>query len=158
MNFTKFNWADANIHKIIIDYDLAEIEISYDGFNKQYTIQCTGLAGLTNICIWDDTIISDTCICFADKNNSSFMQLLLSKYDLGIDYGLRYLSDSFLELKITLVNDTTFSVFCQRISVLSESGEEIETWTIEGNPGDYAAKITTADGTKIMTEEIWKSL
>ena len=158
MDFTKFNWADAYVNKINIEYDCADILIGYEFFNSHYTIRCTGLAGLTNLCIWEDMEIAETQISRVNQHNSKFINSLFSVTSLLTDPVERSIKDGFFELKITLTNDTTFSVFCQRISVLSESGEEIETWTIEGNPEDYASKITTADGTKIMTEEIWKSL
>ena len=57
MNFININWADSNIENINIEYDCATLVIWNDILQKRLYVECSGLAGVTNLCIWDDTII-----------------------------------------------------------------------------------------------------
>ena len=58
MNLNDVNWIDSQLKKITIEYDKAKLLVECDSGN--YVITCTGLIGLTNLCIWDDTIIEKT--------------------------------------------------------------------------------------------------
>ena len=62
MNINEIDWADSQIKKIIVEYDKCNILIETDSTNSQtsnYIITCSGLVGLTDLCIWDDTSLDD---------------------------------------------------------------------------------------------------
>ena len=116
MDFLKISWADSNIECINIEYDLATLTIWNDALKTRVTVQCSGFAGITNLCIWDDTIILTAEVNPAN-NDDPFVRNLYTEYDKNYDYGGRNLSNGLLELRIELVNHIAFSVYCQKIDV-----------------------------------------
>ena len=132
MNFTDYSWHDCHINRINIEYDKATIEIGYyepkpDVKDIKCTwkcfVVCTGLAGITNLCIWDDTIIYDTNVRLADPNDD-FVRKLYGAYSKEWNFGGRSLSNDLYELQIELVNNITFSIYCQKIEVIPDNEEK----------------------------------
>ena len=117
MKVEKYSWADSDLEKIQIEYDQATLIIWNDSVQKQLMVSCYGLAGITSLCIWDDTIILDVRVSSVTDENSEFVRELYSKYEKNYDYGGRSLSDGLLELQIELTNNTSFSVYCLSIEV-----------------------------------------
>ena len=117
MNFHNYAWADSQIEKINIEYDLATLFIWNDVLDKMLTVECSGLAGITNLCIWDDTIIAEADVFPVLNEDNDFLGNLYQAYSKGIDYGGRTLETGFLELRIELVNNIPFSIYCQNIEV-----------------------------------------
>ena len=117
MSFFEFSWADSNIDSIHIEYDCAKLLIWNSVLQKNLVVECLGLAGITNLCIWDDTIIMSANIYSVDKVENDFLQALYNAYDKDFDYGGRSLNAGLFELKIELVNHISFSVYCQHIEV-----------------------------------------
>lgn len=119
MNFHGIDWADSSINKIEIEYNCAKLLIFNDSLQKNLVVKCTGFIGMTNLCIWDDQIIDYAEVCTIEEDNSTaFTQMLFSTYDKNANYGERWLNHGILEVRIRLVNDTTFSIYCQSVEVM----------------------------------------
>jgi len=122
MNFYEFYWADSNIQSIHIEYDRATLVVWNQILKMPLSVVCSGLAGITNLCIWDDTIIVDAQVFSVDETDSGFVKKIFEVYDKDFDYGGRKLNDGLLELKIELANGISFSIYCMKIQVI-ESNE-----------------------------------
>ena len=111
------DWIDSQLEKITIEYDKAELLVECDSGN--YVITCTGLIGLTNLCIWDDTIIENIYVKNADPSSDSYLQNVFSNYDKDFDYCGRILGENILILSVSIINNTVFDLYCKRISVFT---------------------------------------
>lgn len=118
MEFINYSWADSDLERIQVEYDQAVLTVWNDAIQKTVFIKCSGLAGITNLCIWDDTIILDANIYTVVNTNNDFLYQLYSAYDKNYDYGGKVLNKGLLELKITLTNNIAFSVYCLEIDVV----------------------------------------
>ncbi len=119
MNINDVDWIDSQLKKITIEYDKAELFIECD--SVCYVITCTGLVGLTNLCIWDDTIIENICVTSIDPLSDAYLQQVYSNYDKDFNYGGRSLKEAKLVLSVALINNMTFNIYCQKIDVSSSS-------------------------------------
>lgn len=118
MKYENIYWPDSQLIRILIEYDQANLIIWNDALQRQLLVECSGFAGITNLCIWDDTIIMSTSlhpVCDADNE---FVRNLYTAYNKNKDYGGRSLSSGLLELRIELANYISFSVYCQKIEVI----------------------------------------
>lgn len=118
MNISNINWADSDLENITIEYDHASLVIWNDTLQKRLSVECSGLAGITNLCIWDDTIILNVSVSSASDSHNEFVRNLYAKYSKDKDYGGRSLNEGLLELRIELANYISFSVYCQKIEVI----------------------------------------
>ena len=123
IKFAEIDWADSSIKSILLEYDKATLKIWNDALQKYLRVECSGLAGITNLCIWDDTIIFDSEIYPVDHVNSDFLKNLFVAYDKDFDYGGRSLSDGLIEWRVELVNNISFSLYCLRIAVFEDENE-----------------------------------
>ena len=117
MRFEDIYWADSDLEKIEIEYNQATILVWNDSMQKRFCIYCLGFAGITNLCIWDDTTIAKTSLNFAPDMNANFISQLFEAYDSEYDYGGRKLKDGLMELTIELTNHIPFIIYCQKIDV-----------------------------------------
>lgn len=118
MEFQNIDWADSSIERIIIEYNCARIYIFNDAFQRSVCVSCTGFIGLTNLCIWDDQIIDHAEIHqLAEDDHTPFIRMVFSAYDKDFNYGERWLNKGIIELCIKLVNNISFSIYCQTIEV-----------------------------------------
>lgn len=117
MDFMKIDWADSDLERINLEYDRATLIIRNDALQKRLSVVCSGFAGMTNLCIWDDTIILSAGIHPVCNTDNDFLRNLYTAYSKTGDYGGRSLSDGLLELRIMLANQISFSVYCQSIEV-----------------------------------------
>lgn len=118
MNFNEISWADMRIENINIEYDQLSL-IIVDDFEKcQCCIKCRGFVGITDLCMWDDTIIFEADIIKPCIYDNEYLKKVYETYDKDFDYGGgRILGENLLELRIMLSNHLTFSVYCQKIDV-----------------------------------------
>ena len=117
MNFQDFDWADSDLESIHIEYDRATLVIWNDACQKRLSVECSGLAGITNLCIWDDTIIINASVNFTCDTDNEFLRNLYTAYSKNKDYGGRFLGNRLLELRIELANHISSRVYCQKIEV-----------------------------------------
>lgn len=120
MTFKNIYWPDSQLEKIQIEYDCATLIIWNDVLQKRLTVRCTGLAGITNLCIWDDTIIMNAEVYPVTDFDTDFIHRLFEAYDKNYDYGGRTLSSGLLELRIELINHISFSVYCLKVDVIED--------------------------------------
>lgn len=118
MNFESYYWPDSQLIRIQIEYDHASIIVWNELLQQNLVIECCGLAGMTNLCIWDDTIIMDARLHSVCDNGNEFVCNLYAAYDKNYNYGGRRLIDGLLELRIELANLISFSVYCQNVHVV----------------------------------------
>lgn len=123
MKFENYFWPDSQLEKMQIEYDHASLVIWNDVLERELVVECYGLAGITNLCIWDDTIIWSAEVRPVCNSEDAFVRNLYTAYDKNYDYGGRFLSNGLLELRIELVNHIAFSVYCQRIEVVEKTGD-----------------------------------
>ena len=117
MDFQDFYWADSDMESIHVEYDHAALVIWNEACQKRLSVECTGLAGMTNLCLWDDTIILRASVKPACDAENEFLRNLYRAYDKNADYGGRSLGSGLLELRIELANYICFCVYCQKIEV-----------------------------------------
>ena len=116
-------WPDSQIDTIHIQYDLADIVVWHYDLKQRFTIRCSGFVGITNACIWDDTIIYDLNTRIVTMADNDFLRALYKAYDEDFDYGGRMLKNGIIELKIVPTNYIPFYIYCQEISII-ECGDE----------------------------------
>jgi len=117
MNFLEIDWADSSLEKVEIEYDLAKLTFFNDTFQKNMTVVCTGLAGISNLCIWDDTAVYNWDLSPVTDRSNPFLQELYTSYDDRFDYGPDRRLTDLLELKMQLSNDMWFYVYCLKVEV-----------------------------------------
>ena len=118
MTFENVFWPDSQLLSIQIEYNQANILVWNDVLQKKLLIKCTGFAGMTNLCIWDDTIIYKASIKQVYDSDNEFITNLFTAYSKDTDYGGRTLNSILLELKIELTNNIPFMIYCQKVEVL----------------------------------------
>ena len=61
--FHKYRWHDADIEKIEISSNqIIIIMINHDDYENSVKILCNQVVGLTDLCMWEDTIINDATL------------------------------------------------------------------------------------------------
>lgn len=118
MEFSNIDWADSNIEKIEIEYDSIKLYVFNDTLQRNVCVNCTGFIGLTNLCFWDDHIIDHAEMHqISDDEIIPFMEMVYSAYDKNFNYGERFLNNGVIDVCIRLVNDISFNIYCQKITV-----------------------------------------
>ena len=116
MKFEEIWWPDSRLLSTHIEYDKAVLRIECFTLDKKiFDVICTGFAGITNLCIWDDTAIFETDVKPVD-DNSEFVRKMHNAYGKS-DLSGRSL-EGLLELKIQLSNYIEFSIYCLNIEVV----------------------------------------
>ena len=121
MKFENIYWPDSQLATIQIEYDRANLVIWNEVLKKRLSVECSGLAGITNLCIWDDTIIMSASVYPVCDADNEFLNNLYTAYSKNKDYGGRYLGEGLLEMRMELVNGIFFRVYCQKIEVIESN-------------------------------------
>ncbi len=117
MDINEFDWADSDLREIHIEYDSANLYIFNDYLQQKLRVECLNFAGITNLCIWDDTIIYSLDVKSAEGMDNEFLRNLYRTYDRKYVYGGRSLSDGLKELKVTLANGLAFCIYALEFRV-----------------------------------------
>ena len=121
MLFNEIDWADSNIQEINIKYDELIINVFNDTLEKNVNIVCKNFAGMTNLCLWDDTYITKAWVEKATSNSLFFNQIMQAYRDkngnLDNSNVERTLNSGLLKLNIELTNGISCEVYCQNIEV-----------------------------------------
>ncbi len=117
MEFYEVDWADSDIEEIQIAYDSAKITVLNDTLQEKLLIECSGLIGLTNLCIWDDTTIISAETKTIIEPQNEFTKKVYKAYDINYNYDDRSLNKGIIELNMELTNHICFSVYCLKIEV-----------------------------------------
>jgi len=83
---------------------------------KTYEILCSGFAGITEVILWDDVILSDIQQEEIDESDA-FLQKLIAAYGKNANIGGKKLSDIRTRLTIQLISGFSFSVYCHAVQV-----------------------------------------
>ena len=90
----------------------------YD-YDNPITIICHDTVGLTNLCMWEDTIISDADLESVGGNLTPFLQDVKSAHQLvGDMFNNQPIRDDLLCLSIKLVNDIVFYIYCYNVEIV----------------------------------------
>lgn len=120
-DFFSYCWHDGDIEKIQISSNQINIVVLLDDCVSPVTIACHDTVGLTNLCMWEDTIISKATLERVGDNLSPFLQEIKNAHRLvGEIYGNRPIRNDLLCLSIKLVNDVTFRIYCYNVEIISE--------------------------------------
>lgn len=123
MKFEELYLPDTSLESIFIEYDKAVITIYDFDYKCIYKITCTGLAGVTDLNIWDENIIIAASLKPVDMEDEfvrQCKQVYIWDYDTGIN---RRLSNGLLLLSLTLANNVVFKVYCQNVEAEKCSAE-----------------------------------
>ena len=116
MNFQEIDWADSYLEEVRIEYDCATLKILDDFLQKTFFIKCKGFVGITNFCIWDDTIILKAEVKPVKMDSNEFVRTVYNAYGSEDCCG-RCLGSTLLELRIELTNYIPFSIYCKSITI-----------------------------------------
>ena len=118
-NFFKYFWHDGVIEKIEISSNQINIVILLYDYDNPITIICHDTVGLTNLCMWEDTIISDATLESVGGNLTPFLQDVKSAHQLVGDlFNNQPIRDDLLCLSIKLVNDIVFCIYCYNVEIV----------------------------------------
>lgn len=116
--FFKYCWHDGDIEKIEISSNQINLVILLDDYDNPITIICHDTVGLTNLCMWEDTIISNATLESVGDNLSPFLQEVKSAHQfVGDMYNTQPIKDGLLCLSIKLVNDVVFCIYCYNLEI-----------------------------------------
>lgn len=124
-NFYNYDFADGSIESINIDYDKVELSIALDvteqtGIpeSKMVKLICSEVAGLTDLCMWDDTIIFGAELKEVSDKDTPFLTKLFGAYTTEyVSPGYKSLKENLLDLAIEMSNHITFHIYCYEIKV-----------------------------------------
>ena len=124
-NFYNYFLPDSNITSITIENDKVVICLEWDVTKKPIRILCSDVVGITNLCMWDDTIIGDNVsLMEVDAEKEGFLSQIFSVYRK--DYGCevyKSLKNHLFDLSIELVNTITFHVYCYEVWIEENTGD-----------------------------------
>ncbi len=116
-DFNNYCWHDSTIEKIEIFDDNVILSIYNDVLNSQVKITCSRTAGITNLCMWEDTIITTVCLNTVSDFSGEFIQSILKAHPHYEDYDCLPIKKGLLDLAIKLTNDIVFHIYCYDVVV-----------------------------------------
>ena len=122
MKFSDLFWPDSELEKVEIEYDLAKLTLWNDASSKRFTVVCSKLAGIANLCIWEDMTIEEcnlNRVTYEDLANTQdgFLYEFYAAHN-GIPYfGGKRIEDGITVLSFKLTNGIWFRVYCQQIEL-----------------------------------------
>ncbi|MCI6728998.1 MAG: hypothetical protein MR473_02305 [Clostridiales bacterium] len=129
MKFNDFFWPDSDLEQVLIYYNVAELTIWNSALGRRVIVRCEGLAGITDLCIWDDQIILDVdfrYISGADvfTSQDTFLQKLCKAYPYDSPWDEKKLEDGIVLLRFLLTNHVWFSIYCQSVDVAMHKNQD----------------------------------
>jgi hypothetical protein len=116
--FYEYCWHDADIEKIEISANQISIMINFDDFENPITVLCNNVVGLTNLCMWEDTIIYDAKLEYVANELPSFLQEVMNSHPLdGEFYNNQPIRSNLLCLSMKLTNDIAFNIYCYEVKI-----------------------------------------
>ena len=117
-DFFKYCLHDGDIEKIEISSNSISIIIQHDDYEKSIKILCNDVVGLTNLCMWEDTIINNATLEYVNGELSPFLQEVKDAHPLnGEFYDNQPIKNKLLCLSIALVNDIVFNIYCYSVEI-----------------------------------------
>lgn len=116
--FHKYCWHDADIEKIEISSNQVSIMINHDDYENSIKILCHNVVGLTDLCVWEDTIIYDAKLEYVNNELTHFLQKVKDSHPLdGEFYHNQPIKNNLLRLSIQLVNNIVLTIYCYEVKI-----------------------------------------
>ena len=116
-NFYEYYWHDSSIEKIEVFENNVILCIYNNVLDSQVKITCSKTAGITNLCMWEDTIITTACLNTVSDFSGEFIQSILKAHPQYEDYDCLPVKKGLLDLAIKLTNDIVFHIYCYDVVV-----------------------------------------
>lgn len=116
-NFYDYNWHDSTIEKVEIFEDNVILNVYNAVLNSQIKISCSKTAGVTNLCMWEDTIILTACLNVVSDFSEEFIQSILKAHPKYENDDCLPIKKGLLDLAIKLTNDMVFHIYCYDVVV-----------------------------------------
>lgn len=125
-NFYNYDFADGSIESINIDYDRVELSIDLDVTQQSGTPEkqpikliCSEVVGLTDLCMWEDTIIFGAELKEISDKNTPFLAKVFGIYPIEntSQFFDKPLKENLLDLAIEMSNHITFHIYCYDVKV-----------------------------------------
>lgn len=116
-SFYDYNWHDSIIEKIEIFENNVILSINNDDLNSRVKIICTRTAGITNLCMWEDTIITTANLNTVSDFSGEFIQSVFKAHPQYENYDCLPIKKGLLDLAIKLTNDIIFHIYCYDVLV-----------------------------------------
>ena len=116
-SFYGYCWHDSTIEKIEIFEDNVILSVYSNVLNSKVKITCSKTAGLTNLCMWEDTIITNVSLNIVSDFSGEFIQSILKAHPQYEDYDCLPIKTGLLDLAIKLTNDIVFHIYCYDVVV-----------------------------------------
>ena len=120
-DFFKYCWHDAVVEKIEISSNSMSIIIQLYDYEKPIKLLCNDVVGLTNLCMWEDTIIYDAKLEYINGELPPFLQEVKDAHPFSELYDNQPLRNNLLCLSIKLVNDIVFNKYYYKVHVFAVS-------------------------------------
>ena len=116
-NFYDYCWHDSTVEKIEIFEDNVILSIYNNALDSQVKITCSRTAGMTNLCMWEDTIITTAHLNAISDFSEEFIQSILKAHPQYEDYESLPVKNGLLDLAIKLTNGIVFHIYCYGVAV-----------------------------------------
>ncbi len=117
LEYNSIFWPDSYLESVTAKYESVRIIIHNSLLDKELYIECSKCAGITQMILWDEVIIDNVYLEEIPQGKHELLDKVKEIYpDENDDYGRKYLTDTFYELKIVLLGDISFSVICQSVT------------------------------------------
>lgn len=120
MEFNEIDWADSSIEEINVKYNELTMKIFNDTLNKEIAVVCENFAGITNLCLWDDTYIDNAKLETATTEVFYTQIIKAYTYTNGVidnSDAKKSLSNGLKKLSLTLTNGIICEIYCQSVIV-----------------------------------------
>ena len=117
-NFHNYSWHDSTIEKIEIFENNVILSIHNNVLKKQVKIACSKTAGVTNLCMWEDNIITDASLNTVLDFSNEFIQSILKAHPQYEEDEYLPIKNGLLDLAINLTNDIVFHIYCYNVVIL----------------------------------------
>ncbi len=116
--FHKYDWHDADIEKIEMSSNQITITITCDSYEDPIKILCNEVVGLTDLCMWEDTIIYDAKLEYVNSELPSFLLKIRDAHPTdGEFYNNQPIKNTLLRLSIELSNRIVFNIYCYEVKI-----------------------------------------
>ena len=117
-DFFKYCWHDGDIEKIEISSNQLIITVLHDDYDNPIIIRCYDVVGLTNLCMWEDTIINKATLEYVTHELPQFLEQVRDAHLLeGTFCDNQPIKKYLLCLSIELMNNIVFNIYCYDVEV-----------------------------------------
>ena len=115
INYNDCYWADSYLQKVEIISDKITITTFNYFLQKKIYIECYQCIGVTEIITWDEVIIENITYSKLHDHANPLIATIENIYGIEPNPALKSIDENFYEVKISLINNTSFSVVCKEV-------------------------------------------